>query len=138
MFLNSASNAERASEGVEAPRGVSAANSWIILGSNREHSLPSRFFAIRAGISSNFRHSKRVEVSKNVHAAQQCSGSSQFEHRAPISIGSLIRRLVLHDGQRNADAFGAPSPRPRGPSFLGGGGAFSPRLFEGSRDSSEL
>ena len=103
-FLNSASNALRASPGLRGagPCPLTGEGGWaegdasratVTRGSNSVHSLALSFTGILTGMG--FKHWKRVEGSKCAHCLQQCSAAPHLG-QLPVNavpLGSCVAQL---------------------------------------------
>src|SRR4029077_18503979 len=87
LFLNNASNAERASSGVATAR--LPVRSKVFAGAKKVHSFFAFFETMRAGMG--FEHSKRAEVSKFEHWLHECSDAPHLRQRASTPIESRSR-----------------------------------------------
>src|SRR5689334_7732531 len=133
-FLNSASNADRASSGVASvPREPVKSN--VFAGAKNVQVFAAFFDGIRAGIG--WVHSHRADVSKCVHWLHACSQAPhlrQTDSNPTPSRSSTFSPQCLH---RKTTAFAWSMPRPRGaPSSLRGGRGPIGRRPEESRSES--
>ena len=112
--LKSASKADFLSDGCLG--ALSLVCSAVLFGAKEPHVLAFRLEGKRLSISC--RHSKRAELSKWRQLTQLCSGSPHEEHCEPLGT-SADSCSAPQSEQRKTLRFGAPRPRPRGPSRSG-------------------